>query len=502
MARAEQIQTLGQYMGVLRRRWPYLAVIIPVVLLVSVLMAFTLPASYQSSATILLEESSIDPTLVKTTVVSYADQQIELVKRSVMTTDRLEEVVRQIDPYPDQPELTARQKADLIIMDTTIEKVDPVTLEPLVISSAFSIYYVNSSPSIAREVTARIAELFIEYNRAVRTSQAGDAYTFLLANSKALEKQMLELERRISEFKMKFGDSLPETLSRNENALDRLQRESDALEAEIRMVEQQESMLKLQLGQISPTLVTDKGGDAYTQLALLRTQLAEAQQKYTPDHPDVKRLTRAMQTLAEQAKLGNPVNVRPDNPEYLRVESELRAVNTNLAALRSNSARAKIQMSNYEQRLSQAPGVERDYVQLTREREIAQEQYSEIQAKLRNAEIAQGLESESKGERYTIIRKAYTPTEPYSPNRLGIVLLGIVLGGGLAVGAAAFRESADPTVRASHDIAEISVLPVLGAIPKLLNPVESRRQRVIVVSMVGAYLFATALVAVAIVMAG
>jgi polysaccharide biosynthesis transport protein len=313
---------------------------------------------------------------------------------------------------------------------------------------------------------------------------------------------MLDLERRISEFKMKYGDALPDAMARNENALDRIQRESDAIDAQIRLVEQQESLLKLQLGQISPTLVADKGGDIYTQLGMLRAQLAEAQQKYTPDHPDVKSLTRAMQALAEQAKLGNPENVRPDNPEYMRVDSELRAVRTNLAALRSNAARARTQMADYERRLAQTPGVEREYVQLMRQREIAQVQYGEIEAKLRSAGISQTFESESKGERYSLIRKPFLPSKPDSPNRLGIILLGLVLGGGLAVGLAAFRESADPTVRASHDVTEISDLPLLGAIPKLQNPVERRRNRLTLISVAGVYLVATLVVAIVTLNAG
>lgn len=502
MVRVERVQTLGQYVGVLRRRWPYLAIIIPASILISVFIAFTKPAIYKSSATILLEASSIDDKLLKTTVVSYANQQIELVQRTVLTAERLENVVKEIDPYPDMPGLSAREKANMVIGDTSIQKVDPITLEPLVESSAFTLDYYNTSPKIAAAIAEKLAELFLMYNRETRTAQARDTYNFLLTTSKSLEKQILDLEGRISTFKTKYGDALPEALSRNENALERLQREKDSLEAQIRLIEQQESLLKLQLSQISPTLVADKGGDIYTQLGTLRAQLAEAQQKYTPDHPDVKRLTRAIQTLADQAKLGNPQNVRPDNPEYMRVSSELNAVRSNLAALRSNVARAGTQIADYERRLTQTPGVEREYIQLTREREIAQGQYGEIQSKLREAEISQSLESESKGERLTLIRKPRASSKPDSPNRLGIILLGIVLGGGLAVGIAAFRESADPNVRASQDVTDIADLPLIGSIPSMLNSAERRRTRLIWSSVAGVYAIATVLVAIAAFSAG
>lgn len=494
----QRIATMGDYVAILRRRWVYLATIIPAAILIAVFFAFNLPAIYESSATILLEPSSIPQELVKTTVVSYADQQIELVQRTVMTTSRLEPIVKEFDPYPNLTDISARDKARMIIGDTAIQKVDPVTLEPLMESSAFSIIYSNPDPQIAATVAQRLADMFLTYNRETRTAAAGDAYKFLLVKSNQLNAQIVDLEQKISVFKSKYGDALPENRTRNEGSLERSQRDVDASDTQIRILEQQESLLKLQLGQISPTLVAT-GTDVYTQLGQLRAELAAANQKYTPDHPDVKRLTRAIDALAAQAKMGNPANVRPDNPEYMRVESELQATHRNLEALRATAARARAQMADYERRITQTPGVERDYVQMERDRTIAQQQFAEIQAKLREAEIAQSLESESKGERYTQIRTPGVPSKPSSPNRLGVMLLGFILGGGLAVALAALRESSDPSVRSLNDLVDLADVPLIGAIPRLLNDADRRRKRLVWGSVAGAYMIATVLVAVSVV---
>jgi polysaccharide biosynthesis transport protein len=495
----EKVQTLGTYAAVLRRRWLILVTIFPSAILVAVFLAYTLPATYRSSATILLEPSSISPELIRTTVISYADQQIEVVQRMVMTPERLEEVVEQIDPYPRLNE-SSRVKAGMIIADTSLEKVDPVTLEPAVESAAFSIYYVNPDPQIAKAITARIAQLFLDYNTATRTAQAREAHRFLSAKSNELTEQIGGIERRIEEFKSKYGDALPESRERNEQSLDRVQRDVDATDAQIRLLEQQESLLALQLRQVSPTIVAS-GTDIATQLGLLRAELAAAQQKYTADHPDVRRLKAAIEALAAQAKAGQQPQVVPDNPDYLRISAELSGVRGNLAAMRSNSARARAQLAEYERRLSSTPGVEREYVQLERDRELAAQQLLDIRNKLREAEVAQTLESEAKGERYTVIRKASTPETPYSPNRLGFILIGIVIGGGLAVGLAALRESADPTVRGAYDVAELSDLAVIGAIPKLLTPGDRRRQHALLGSLAGGYLAAIAIVVVAVISA-
>ncbi len=496
-AREDKVQTLGDYAAVLRRRWQYLVTIIPASILLAVFLAYTLPVSYESTATILLEPSSISPELIKTTVVSYADQQIQLVQRTVMTADRLVPVVEKLDPYPNMTELSVREKARQIIIDTSLEKVDPVTLEPLMESSAFSIHYRNPDAELAAEIAGKLADLFLQYNVETRAAKARETYNFLLLKSEETDRQVRELEQKISKFKEQYGDALPETRDRNEGSLDRSQRDLDSLEAQIRMLEQQESMLKLQLAQVNPTLVS-AGTDPYTQLAALRAELAAAQQKYTPDHPDVKRLKRAIEALLAESKVGGTNTVIPDNPDYLRISSELDSVRRNLAALRSSAGRTRQQMMDYEKRLSQAPIVERDYVKLLRDREIAQAQFEDIQNKLRGADMAQALESEAKGERYTLIRAPNVESQPASPNRLGIMLLGIVLGGGLAVGLAAFRESSDPTVRSAYDVADVVKLPLIGAIPYLPTRSDRRRQRLVWGSVGVAYVVATVVVAIAV----
>src|SRR5688572_15994073 len=115
-------QSLGHYTDLIRRRWQYPALIIPAVMLLAVYLAYTLSPVYRSTATILLEPSSIRADLVQTTVISYADQRIELVYRRVMATDSLKELVSSYDPYPESG-LAPDEKARQVRLDTEIERV-------------------------------------------------------------------------------------------------------------------------------------------------------------------------------------------------------------------------------------------------------------------------------------------------------------------------------------------------------------------------------------------
>lgn len=475
MAATETAYTLADYASLLKRRRRVLLMIFPAAVLLSIFLAYWLPAEYESNATILVEESAIPTTMVQTTVASELEQQLEMVKRRALSKENLIELVGRVDPYPDQPEMSIEEKAAAISGSTSLEKVDPITFKPNVKGSAFTIRYLNPDPKIAKAVMAEIANLFLEYNRETRTAAAEQTYRFLLSKTTQVDAEIRSAEVKIAEFKRRYGASLPEDRIRNEVSLERSQNDVDRLEAAIRDAEQREEELNLQLGQLSPTLI-GAVSDWRTELANLKAQLAAAEQKYTPDHPDVKRLRRA---VAEMAARGSPneAGATPDNPEYLRVKSALAAARRESVALRDQLARTRGEMVSTQTHLAMTPTVERQYLELQRDYDSARAQFSDLQDKLHRADVARTLETEQQGERYTLIRNASMPRTPASPNRIGLILMGIVLGGGLAVGVAALAESSDQTVRSYHDVRVVTAVPMLGAIPILLNPEDARRRK-------------------------
>lgn len=498
MTTADPTYSMADYVAVIRRRWVWPAMVVPAAILIAVFLAYVLEPTYRATATILLESASISEDLVQSTVASSATTQIELVQRRVMSTDALEGLVREFDPYPREKDLSTREKARRISSDTEIERVDPVTLEPVKESNAFSLHYHNSDPEIAAEVAERLAGLFLAYNQKRRQEAAEEASQFLSEQSRLVGQQMRKVDEQLSSMKIRYGDALPEAQNRNMQALDRAERDLDAAEREVRVVAEREQLLSLQLNQLSPNIMTT-GGDA-TDLATLRAQLAEAEMKYTPDHPDVKRLRRSVAS-AVVAQASRGPSAAPDNPDYLRVQSQLQAARSELAALRAQADRARAQIAGYESSLRQMPVVEKDYVELVRRRDALLAQSKDIEAKLANATVAQSLEVEQRGERFSLIRAPYTPGSPYSPNRVGIILLGLLLGCGLAAAGIAVSESADQNVRGAHDATVLTGAVVLGAIPPILSA-DDRRQRFIKFgSVIAAYGIATIVVAVTVVRA-
>jgi hypothetical protein len=114
---------------------------------------------------------------------------------------------------------------------------------------------------------------------------------------------------------------------------------------------------------------------------------------------------------------------------------------------------------------------------------------------LLQAEIAEQLEKESKGERFSLIDPPPLPSKPIKPNRLGIFLLGMLLsvGGGLSM--ATFAEYSDKTIHGVRSIAGVLTSPPLAIIPRFTPTVAVSGGRRITWIIAGLSILAVLLVA-------
>ncbi|MFO0447573.1 MAG: GumC family protein [Pseudomonadota bacterium] len=503
---AEKVVTLGDYGRLVRRRWKYLATIVPAFLLAAIFYAYLVQPIYRSSGTLMLEPSALPANLVPSLVgrVANADleasQQIELLRRRVMTPDALQGIARRTDPYPGEAGLDLAAKAARIARDTSIEPVDPVTSQPKEFSTAFAIHYDNPDPRIAKAVAEQLLELFVTYNRRMRAERAGEAYRFLREQAAQLETSMTDMEQRLAAFKARYGDALPESQNRNLLGMDRAQRDLDMVQRDILSAQERENLLAVQLEALSPSLAVAVG-DWRTELSKLRGELAAAEQKYTADHPDVRRLRRAVAEMAAQGGSTDARSARvPDNPEYLRVRSQLDSVRRERDSLQARAQRIRGEYAAFQRNVTTAPTVEREYVRLVREYENAHKRYVDVQDKIKGASLSRELETEARGERFTLIREASSPGAPYSPNRVGILLLGLLLGMALAVITALMADASDPAVRGTEDLRARFDAPPLGAIPPIANAADRQRRKRAIGTAALAYLGAAA-AAVAVIMA-
>ena len=476
---------IGNYFGALRRRAVFVATILPATLFICVIAAFGIQPQYQATATIMLEPSSVPKDIIESTVLSYSDQQIEIVQGRVMTIDSLSQIVRDIDPYPTRA-WSLTEKAQRILEDTTLEKVDPVTMKPAAESNSFSLHYDNPNPALAVTIDNRLAQLFLSYNQKIRTEAAGEAAGFLQAESEQLAKQMQEVDGVLATLKSKYGEALPEFLQKNQSTMEDTQRQLDNVEQQVLVAQEKESVLSVQLNQMSPNLITQSGD--LTDVATVRAKLTEAQQRYTPEHPEVKRLQRALETLMSQQKGVSAASpALANNPQYQVAATELQGARNELANLKAQAGALRAKLQQYREWVMRTPAAEKEVAEVLRRRSVLQNEYQSAQDRLQSAQLAKSFESAQGGERFTLLRAPTQPRSPAYPNRVGWILLGLFFGTALTGIAVAVSESLDKNLRSGRDLHVPPDVPLLASIPFIRNSADTRRRAIMLSFALASY---------------
>jgi predicted secreted protein len=101
--------------------------------------------------------------------------------------------------------------------------------------------------------------------------------------------------------------------------------------------------------------------------------------------------------------------------------------------------------------------------------------YHELKQNLLEAQVSQQLESENRGERFSLIEPAFVPSAPDSPNRIRILLVGVVLSMISGLGFASVAEYLDQSVRGARRVSQLLGAPPIVSIPYLV--VESGEAR-------------------------
>jgi uncharacterized protein involved in exopolysaccharide biosynthesis len=208
------------------------------------------------------------------------------------------------------------------------------------------------------------------------------------------------------------------------------------------------------------------------ELEARETELTELKAKYGPRHPDVTAKMKQIENLSKdidpaetQGRTSGRVEKEPDNPAYIEVKSQLMAISLDRANLLDQQKKMRAEVAAFEKRLENAPVAEREFNRLLRDYSLAQSRYNDLSAKLIEAKASQGMEESQTAERFTIIEPAIRPDKPFKPNRMGLLLVGVVLALGAGSAIAVTREGFDHSVKTVDELTSLSGLPILAAVP-------------------------------------
>lgn len=118
----------------------------------------------------------------------------------------------------------------------------------------------------------------------------------------------------------------------------------------------------------------------------------------------------------------------------------------------------------YAKLISSVPLQEQRMTQLQRDYNVNAQIYQTLLSRLETAKISQTLESADKGVKFRILEPARLPLRPVKPNKLLILLGGLVSGAILGIVLVYLRELSDNSIKNVDEAHQLFDLPIFGAI--------------------------------------
>ncbi len=526
---------LGIYWAILKRRRYQFLIPAALISVLSLLLAFALPAKYRSTATILIEQQDIPRDLVKSTVTGFASEQIQVITQRVMTAENITRVVEEYKLYSEdgkstkllQNELVAKFSEDVDLDLQSADVIDPRSGRPIEATIAFTLSFDSSDPETAKGVVSELVDMYLNENLRTRSLQAAGASDFLKGEADALNAELLAKEEEIAAFKEQNGSALPDFMQLNLASLERAQREMSDVNLRIQELQKREIELTSNLSQLDPSTpvsasnsvisdtdrlkalkaeyrkksaiykenhpdvirlrseiasleasgnIVETREDIASELSLERARLAELKRSYKSDHPKVIATQRQIDGLeAKLASAPPAASSAANNPAYLLLATQLKTTRSEINSLNQKKTEVASTIDRYQDLVQRSPLVEREYKAMLRDYEIASRKYQEIKTKQREADLSRSLEQGRMGERFTVVDPPTLPSKPFSPNRPAIAFLGLLLAMGCGLGLVVVMETMSGGIRGERALTAVMGAAPLVVIPYLRNTEDKKK---------------------------
>jgi polysaccharide chain length determinant protein (PEP-CTERM system associated) len=436
----------------------------------------------------------VPTSFVASTVTVDLSERMQSITHEILSRTQLEKIVQEFTLYVSGKALVLEDRINILRKSIKIESRR---------NNVFQLAFESEDPETAKQVTSRLASLFIEQNLNVREQQAQGTKSFINAETERLRKELEEQEAVVTKYKAAHGYELPDQLDTNLRSLEQLRRGLEANNQRVTALQERKGVLQKQ------TVETDlPKTDALSaslpnaaialpqsmQLEMKKKELDSLQQRYSNKHPDVIRAKKEIQALENDTN--DTVSSQPHstkisniNPVKQVLLTQMRDIDSEIKALHMQSEGIRNQITVFQARVDNTPVRALELSKISRGYDITLRKYQDLLAKSLESELSENMEKKQKGEQFQILDAANLPTKPVRPNRLLIILAGLVAGLAGGIGLALFWDNLDSSFTRSEEIHACVDVPLLATLPALVtrgSVLEQRRsQGLLVLASVG-----------------
>jgi protein tyrosine kinase modulator len=479
-----------------RRKW---WIVVPALVCgyAALIVSSQLVNQYQSEMVLQVVPQRIPDKFVTPTVTMKTEDRINALHQQVTSRTELERLITEMNLYPAErqrmpmQDVVDRMRAKIVV-ETVKSQQDSRDTE------AFYVRFTYTDADIATRVTDRIGALFIDVNARDRGALAEATNVFLETQLEQARQRLEAQERKVKEFRERNAGRLPTQVESNMQAIQNVQLQLQAQVESISRDRDRKMLLErlYQDAQKEPTvaapptaatnptdIVANGGGSPEQQLAAAKDALSRLELRYRPDHPEIPRMKRRIAELEKQvaeeraaraAGASNTLATVSEAEQARRkrlqeMEAEIESLTRQSQYKDDAQQRFQATVRDYQSRIEQTPGVESESLAITRDYATLQEAYKGLLEKSEQSRVAAELERRQISEQFRVLDPARPPLRPTGMRRLQLNALGLAFGFFIGLLSAAFVELKDTTIHRVNDVADVFQLPVIAAVPAIVD---------------------------------
>ena len=458
---------LREFVFILFYRSRLIVVVFLTVFILSAVFAVTLPSIYRSTAKFsLVIPQSFDP-LQQESSADYRNRVRRFLqdqKELIISNRVLARVVEEIYPGTNKTSAISARINDLRENLAVV----PPGGESFEGSSVFIVEFSDHSPAFAAKVAQSVTDGYLATYREISQGKSDFSHTFFQEQTKKLQKDMEDKQRQVRDFETKQALALLEILNLGEgkgnaevgpNALlTQFLRSYHELQTELAGLQVNIGSIEGEISKKGIPVVMPEMEVAGRSISVFKNKVAQLQIQLNEMKPQFKENFEPMKQVEQE------LNLSVDS-----LKSELKR-SINAQKITAQSVKARIgqlekTIQGLRERIQAIAQEKATYQSLLQEFNIAKDAYSRTQAQMEQARMAQSLTQDK--QFLTLIDRPAIPITPYKPNRIMLILGGLLAGIFLGIAVALTVDHFDHRIKTIYEIEKQLNVPVLGSISSL-----------------------------------
>lgn len=477
---------------VIRNRYLFLGVALAISVC-SVILSYALPKAYEAKSTVFIERNVINELIKDIAITPSMQDRLRVLSYAISSRNLLTKVVNSLGV-----DLKGDRELESLVKD--LQERTKVTMKDM---DLFVVSFKDPDPKFASDYVNTLVRMYIEENISSKREEAYGANRFLSEQISFFKSKLDQVESEVINFRKEKGVFVAVNETAVVSDIKSVQDEIEAMKIAKRELEARRDIVKKQLSQEKPYTVALMSRDSFQErLVVLQKKLGELLMTYTKDYPEVVRTQVEIESLKEMLRkkkeAGESESAESEsadtelstiNPAYHQLKDEFNKIERELAAVSAKEEHLRRLAGSKENYLRNIPAEKTKLSEIEMERNTYRSIYEDLVAKLGQSEVSKQMEVQDKTATFRIVDPAMVSAKPVSPNRVQIILIGLVLGIAGGIGVVIALDYLSASAKRPDDLGQFDI-PVLAVIPVIKNPEDAvirRKRDMVAYSIAGAY---------------